>query len=101
MYDEAITETPYGASGQPPPSIEFEHTIVKTLDLPLGQPWAWYADANVVGLARGLSQQQREDALTEAQAHWRRSWLRIVEDVPNTAEVVTQAKSIREVIEEL
>lgn len=58
-----------------------EKTIVKTMPLPNGRKWAWYADANLIALAPGLSEEERDDALTEVTAFWRRSCLRIVSGV--------------------
>lgn len=75
-----------------------EDTLVKTLDLPPGQDWAWFADANIVGLAPHLTPEGRERALSEVQAYWRRSCLRIVPDeLPST--LATQPMNIRDVIE--
>lgn len=65
-----------------------EDTLVKTMPLPHGQTWAWFADANVVALSPCLSVEGRELALTEVQSHWRRSCLRVVPDAkdePNVA----------------
>lgn len=55
-----------------------EKTVVTTMELPHGQEWAWFADANVVALARSLDEAGRQRALTEVQKHWRRSCLRVV-----------------------
>lgn len=57
-----------------------EDTIIKTLELPHGEEWAWFADANLVVLSPRLDAAGRERALTEVQAHWRRRCLRVVED---------------------
>lgn len=57
-----------------------EKTVIKTLELPYGQDWLWYPDANVVVLAPHLDACGRERALSEVQAHWRRSWIHIVTD---------------------
>ena len=43
-----------------------EETITLTIDLPEGQDYAWFADANVIGLARRLSPAEREHALAQA-----------------------------------
>lgn len=50
-----------------------EATIIKTLDLPGGQRWELYADANVIALAPGLTDCERDQALDEVCAHWRQS----------------------------
>jgi hypothetical protein len=55
-----------------------EDTLVKTMELPYGQDWAWFADANVVVLSPHLCDVQRDRALREVQEHWRRSCLRIL-----------------------
>lgn len=61
-----------------------EKTIIKTLELPFGQEWLWYPDANVVVLSPCLDEQGRQRALSEVQAYWRRSCLHVVaEDEPN------------------
>ena len=59
-----------------------EYTQIKYLDLPHGRPWEWYGDANVIVLAPRFRTdcQGREQALTEVQAHWRRSCIRVVQD---------------------
>lgn len=56
-----------------------EHTLVKTMQLPFGQPWTWYGDANVLVLSPDLkTEEQRQNAISEAVAHWRRNFLRVV-----------------------
>lgn len=55
-----------------------EETIVKILPLPHGQDWAWHADANVVVLSHCLDDAGREAAISDFQAQWRRSGLRLV-----------------------
>ena len=79
-----------------------EQTLIKTLDLPCGQDWAWYADANIVGLGRHLDAEGRERALNEVQDHWRRSCLRVVggDDEP-TRPLQMPRPTLREVIEAL
>lgn len=57
-----------------------EDTLVVTLDLPFGQSWAWYPDANMVALKPGMCPEQQEQALSEVQAHWRRSIIRVVHE---------------------
>lgn len=59
-----------------------EETIVKTLELPPGQLWEWYGDANVVALSPCLDAAGREVALDEVQRHWRRSCLRVYSGQP-------------------
>lgn len=63
-----------------------EDTLIKTMPLPHGRDWEWYADANVVVLAPHLCPEERERALSELQAQWRRSGIRLVEgrSQPNT-----------------
>jgi hypothetical protein len=53
-----------------------EKTVIHILDLPEGQDWVWFADANMVGLARRLDAEGREKALCELQATWRSTLLR-------------------------
>ena len=79
-----------------------EKTLIKTLDLPLGQDWEWFGDANIVGLSRHLDAAGRERALNEVQDHWRRSCLRIVgsDDEPS-ARTPRSMSPIRQMIEAL
>lgn len=69
-------------TGSPPDVSEHvtEKTLIKTMELPYGQAWAWFADANVVGLSATLNDEERENALSEVQAHWRRACLTVVPD---------------------
>jgi hypothetical protein len=62
-----------------------EDTLVKTLALPFGEKWAWYADANVIVLSPCLDQAGREAALCELQAKWRRSGIRVLDGGGETA----------------
>lgn len=55
-----------------------EDTLIKTMRLPHGRLWEWFADLNVVALCPSLDAAGREWALSEVQAHWRRSCLRAV-----------------------
>lgn len=56
-----------------------EYTLVKTVALPHGQRWAWYGDANVVGLAPCITTAaERSEALAEVYAHWLRSCIQLV-----------------------
>jgi hypothetical protein len=55
-----------------------EDTLIKTMALPNGRDWEWYGDLNLVVLAPHLCPAQREMALNEVQAHWRRSCIRIL-----------------------
>lgn len=55
-----------------------EATIIKTLDLPPGQDWILYSDANVIVLASRLDPCERDRALDEVCAHWRRSRFTVV-----------------------
>lgn len=58
-----------------------EHTLIKTLPLPFGQMWTWYGDANVLALSPNLrTEAERQAAITEALAHWRRNFIRVVPD---------------------
>ena len=59
-----------------------EDTLIKTMPLPHGRDWEWFADANVVALAPHLDVAEREQALSELQAQWRRSGIRLVEPTP-------------------
>lgn len=59
-----------------------EDTLIKTMALPHGRLWEWYADANIIVLSPCLDEQGRESALNELQAQWRRSGLRVVRDGP-------------------
>ena len=63
-----------------------EDTLIKTMPLPQGRDWEWFADANIVVLAPHLCPAQREQALTEVQAHWRRSCLRVLPSEPATTQ---------------
>ena len=56
-----------------------EETLIKTMPLPQGRDWEWFADANVIALSPDLCPAKREAALSELQAQWRRSGLRLVE----------------------
>lgn len=55
-----------------------EDTIVRTIPLHPGRRAEWFADANVIGLAPGLSECEQEEAITELQAEWRRSGMRLI-----------------------
>lgn len=55
-----------------------EQTIVRTIPLQPGRRAEWFADANVIGLAPGLSECEQDQAITELQAEWRRSGMRLV-----------------------
>jgi polyphosphate kinase 2 (PPK2 family) len=57
-----------------------EDTLIRTMPLPHGQLWAYHADANVIVLSPCLDAAGREAAITELQAQWRRSALRVVDD---------------------
>jgi len=62
-----------------------EETIIRTMPLPHGQLWALHCDANVIVLSPCLDAAGREAAITELQAQWRRSALRVVDEAPNVA----------------
>lgn len=63
-----------------------EDTIIKTLDLPEGREWAWFADANILCLSPALCPEGRMRAVREAQDWWRRRHLQAVRgDVPVVA----------------
>lgn len=49
-----------------------ETMVIKTLELPYGQDWLPYPDANVIALAPHLDETARERALCEARAYLRR-----------------------------
>lgn len=55
-----------------------EQTVVQVLDLPEGTDWVWFGDANIVGVARRLCPEGRDQALSDLQAEWRRSMIRVV-----------------------
>ena len=57
-----------------------EDTLIKTLPLPNGRDWEWYADANVIVLAPHLCPAERERALCNLQAQWRREGFRLIPD---------------------
>lgn len=59
-----------------------EDTLIKTMPLPGDQKWAWYADANIVALSPCLDDEGRERAISEVQAYWRRSCIRVVPNAP-------------------
>lgn len=59
-----------------------EKTKIETMQLPFGQPWAWYADLNVVALSSTLDERGRQRALDELQDQWRRTSLHVVRDEP-------------------
>lgn len=73
-----------------------EKTVVKTIELPDGRDWLWYADANVVALAPHLDDEGRERALSEVQAFWRRSCLHLVPDPAETLMTVPLPQPITE-----
>lgn len=58
-----------------------EETLVKTMELPRGQDWEWYGDLNMIVLAPHLCPEGRDRAISEVQKHWRRSCLRVVDEV--------------------
>lgn len=57
-----------------------EDTIVTTAvaPLPYGRRGEWHADANLIRLAPGLSQEERNVAISELVAEWRRGGLRVI-----------------------
>lgn len=57
-----------------------EDTIVVTATRPLphGRQGEWHADANLIRLAPGLSQAQRDEAISQLVAEWRRGGLRVI-----------------------
>jgi hypothetical protein len=67
-----------------------EKTVVRTMELPNGRDWLWFADLNVVGLAPHLDAAGVERAYAEMTAWWRRSCLRLVPDTENFAGVPTE-----------
>lgn len=56
-----------------------EQTVVLTIALPEGQRWAWLGDCNVLALSPHLNATERQEALIEVGATWRRSFLRVVD----------------------
>lgn len=58
-----------------------EKTIIHTMELPYGQEWLWYPEANMVALSPCLDAAGRERALSEVQAYWRRSCIKLVPQV--------------------
>jgi hypothetical protein len=66
-----------------------EETLIKTMELPNGQTWAWYADANIVALSPELDEAGREAAISAVQDHWRRSCLRVVPSTPSQTLMTT------------
>jgi hypothetical protein len=61
------------ASGTGEPATVNEATIIKTIELPYGQEWALYADANVIVLSPCLDNDGRRRAIDEVCAHWRQT----------------------------
>ena len=57
-----------------------EDTLIKTMQLPNGRLWEWFADANLVVLSPCLDQDGREAAISELQAQWRRTGIRVIQD---------------------
>lgn len=55
-----------------------EKTIVRVLDLPEGQDWVWYPEANVVGVSSRLCAEEHARVLDELHAQWRRKWIKVV-----------------------
>lgn len=55
-----------------------EDTIIRTLDLPEGQDYAWYPDLNVVALSSRLDCEGRLRAFNDLQSWWRREHLTAV-----------------------
>lgn len=43
-----------------------EHTLIRTVQLPAGQRWTWYRDANVVGISADLCPAGRREAIVAA-----------------------------------
>jgi hypothetical protein len=80
-----------------------EDTLIKTMPRhTLSCPergWDRHADANLVVLAADLDEAGREAALSEVQAHWRRSCIRVVTDDEPLPQFVHPDLTIREVIE--
>lgn len=61
-----------------------EETLIKTMPRDAlssaERGWDWHPDANLVVLAADLDAEGREAALSDVQAHWRRSCIRVVTD---------------------
>lgn len=55
-----------------------EDTVVMVLDLPDGTDWEWLPDCNILALSSRLCAVERERAIDDLQATWRRSMLRLV-----------------------
>lgn len=55
-----------------------EQTQFRLVDLPEGTDCVFYADVNVVGLARRLSPAERIRAVEDLVARWRRDHLRLI-----------------------
>lgn len=65
--------------------MAMEDTIVRRLncELPNGRRWEWYPDLNVLALSASVRTcEEREQAISELQDHWRRQWIRVVPDLP-------------------
>jgi len=68
-----------GLGGEQEPSPVAEHTIIRTIDLPYDQDFAWYADLNVIALSSRLDCAGRLRALDEMQRTWKRQHLTAVQ----------------------
>lgn len=51
--------------------VASEETIIRTLDLPAGRDWVWFADVNCIGLSSRLDCEGRQRAVAELQEQWR------------------------------
>ncbi|MGZ6776911.1 MAG: hypothetical protein ACXVGF_04510 [Blastococcus sp.] len=60
-------------------SGETEKTIVMVLDLPEGTDWRWLPDCNILAVSSRLCPAERERAIDDLQATWRRSLIHIVD----------------------
>lgn len=56
-----------------------EETVVRVLDcVPPYPGWAWFPDCNMVGVSSQLCEAERQKALADLSANWRRSMIRVV-----------------------
>lgn len=57
-----------------------EKTVVMVLDLPEGTDWRWLPDCNILAVASRLCPAERERAIDDLQATWRRQFISVVSD---------------------
>lgn len=73
-YLRALSHPEWGGAGEWGTTVYANEVEVE--HLPFGQKAVWHPDLNIVTILRGLCPAEREAALDELQARWRRTVVR-------------------------